>query len=209
MHIFAALTHLKQICNHPASYLKVPENYTQHLSGKWNLFKELLSEALASEQKVVVFTQYLAMLDIMKSYLDALEIGYAMIRGDTRDRQEQMKRFQKDDDCRVFLGSLQAVGLGVDLTAASVVIHYDRWWNPARENQATDRVHRIGQKRGVQVFKLVTVGTIEERIDAIIRRKGKLADEILACDDENLVKALTREELMELLQYVTKEEPED
>ncbi|MCT6647082.1 SWF/SNF helicase family protein, partial [Enterococcus faecalis] len=86
-------------------------------------------------------------------------IGFCGIRGSTRDRKAQLERFRDDPKCEVFVASLQAVGVGVDLVSASVVIHYDIWWNPARENQATDRVHRFGQNRGVQVFKLVTKGT--------------------------------------------------
>jgi superfamily II DNA or RNA helicase len=202
IHIFAALTHLKQICNHPAVFQKDVENYQNYASGKWNLFKELLNEALDSEQKVVVFSQYLSMLDIMERYLSERGIGFASVRGSTRDRREQLKRFNTDPKCTVFLGSLQAVGVGVDLTAASVVIHYDRWWNPAKENQATDRVHRIGQTRGVQVFKLVTMGTVEERIDALIAQKGKLAEDILGQDDEHLLKKLSRDQLMDLFSYV-------
>ena len=97
-------------------------------------------------------------------------------------------------------GSLQAAGLGIDLTAASVVIHYDRWWNQSRENQATDRVHRIGQKRGVQVFKLVTKGTIEEHIDALIAKKGRLMEEIVGVDDQEVIKTLDRHEIIALLQ---------
>ena len=111
-----------------------------------------------------------------------------------------MQRFQKDPQCKVFLGSLQAAGLGIDLTAATVVIHYDRWWNAARENQATDRVHRIGQKRGVQVCKLITIGTIEERIDRMIERKSQLLEDVIAYDDHQVVKKLSRSELLELIQ---------
>ena len=199
LHVFALLTQLKQICDHPAVYLKDVENYQKYDSGKWDLFRELLLEARHSGQKVVVFTQYLSMLDIMELYLKEEGIEYASIRGSTRDRPEQLKRFNTDPECGVFLGSLQAIGLGVDLTAASVVIHYDRWWNAARENQATDRVHRIGQTRGVQVFKLVTKQTFEERIDELIMQKGKLMEEVVTVDDQNLIKTLSREELMSLL----------
>ncbi len=116
-------------------------------------------------------------------------------------RGEQLKRFNEDPNCVVFVGSLQASGLGVDLTAASVVIHYDRWWNAARENQATDRVHRIGQQRGVQVFKLVTKGTFEERIDQLITAKGQLMEEVVGSDDQHTIKYLNRDEILELLKF--------
>ncbi len=202
IHIFAILTQLKRICNHPAVFLKKPEDFRKHDSGKWELFVEILSEARASGQKVVVFSHYLAMLDIFQDYLKEQGISFASIRGSTANRGEQLKLFNQDPTCEVFLGSLQAVGLGVDLTAASVVIHYDRWWNAARENQATDRVHRIGQTRGVQVFKLVTKGTFEERIDALISAKGQLMEDVIGTDDQDVIKRLDRSELIELLQYV-------
>ncbi len=142
------------------------------------------------------------MLDIIEEYLRETGIGYATIRGATKDRAEQVHRFNHDPDCEVFVASLQAAGLGIDLTAGSVVIHYDRWWNAARENQATDRVHRIGQTRGVQVFKLVTKDTFEEKIDALIEKKGKLMEEVVGVDDHEIVKQFTRDEIIELLQYV-------
>lgn len=199
MHIFSLLSHLKQVCNHPATYLKKPEHYKQYHSGKWDLFVELLSEARESQQKVVVFSQYLYMLDIIEEYLKEHGIGFAVIRGATTNRGEQLQRFKNDPKCEVFVASLQAAGLGVDLTSASVVIHYDRWWNAARENQATDRVHRIGQVRGVQVFKLMTKDSIEEHIDTIITRKGKLMEDVVGVDDHEVIKKFDRKEIMQLL----------
>lgn len=200
LHVFSLLSSLKQICDHPAVYLKRFHEYRHFGSGKWELFKELLREARESQQKVVVFSQYLGMLDIIEHYLQEHHIEYATIRGATHNRQEQLQRFNHEAGCEVFVGSLQAAGLGIDLTAGSVVIHYDRWWNAARENQATDRVHRIGQTRGVQVFKLVTRGTFEERIDAMIARKGKLMEEVVGVDEQSTLKVFSREELMQLLQ---------
>lgn len=202
MHIFALLSHLKQICNHPAAYLKQPEAYKHHHSGKWELFVELLNEARASQQKVVVFSQYLYMLDIIEAYLNEQEIGFAAIRGATTNRGEQLQRFKTDPQCEVFVASLQAAGLGVDLTSASVVIHYDRWWNAARENQATDRVHRIGQVRGVQVFKLMVKDTLEEHIDRLITKKGRLMEDIVGVDDHQIIKKFDRHEIIQLLQMV-------
>ncbi len=202
MHVFALLSRLKRICDHPAVYWNDPANYRNYQSGKWDLFVELLSEARESQQKVVVFSQYLAQLDIFETYLKEHKIQYATIRGATTNRGEEVKRFQEDPRCEVFIASLQAAGLGIDLTAASVVIHYDRWWNAARENQATDRVHRIGQTRGVQVFKLVTRGTFEEKIDAMIKRKGQLMEDVVAADEQHLLKQFDRHELIELLRDV-------
>ena len=205
IHIFAILTHLKQICDHPAVYYKDPDNYESYESGKWDLFVELFNEACGSKQKVVIFSQYLTMLDIFENYFKKRGIGYATIRGSTVRRGEQINRFNNDPTCEVFVGSLQAAGLGVDLTAASVVIHYDRWWNAARERQATDRVHRIGQQRGVQVFKLVTKHSFEERIDALILKKERLFEEVIGVDDHNFVKRFNRDELLELLQYIDRD----
>lgn len=202
IHIFALLSHLKQICNHPAAYLKRPADYKQYQSGKWELFTELLEEARESRQKVVVFSHYLSMLDIIEDYLKEHGIGFATIRGATANRGEQLQRFHNDPQCEVFVASLQAAGLGIDLTAASVVIHYDRWWNAARENQATDRVHRIGQTRGVQVFKLMTKGTLEEHIDFLISKKGRLMEEVISVDDHQTLKKFDRQEIIGLLQSI-------
>lgn len=202
IHVFAILSHLKQVCDHPAVYLQEPKGYKKYHSGKWSLFVELLHEARDSGQKVVVFSQYLAQLDIFQEYLKEHNIGFAEIRGATTNRGEEVRRFQTDPTCEVFLASLQAAGLGIDLTAASVVIHYDRWWNAARENQATDRVHRIGQQRGVQVFKLVTKGTFEERINQMIVNKGELMEDVIGTDDHQLLKQLNRDQILDLLRDV-------
>ncbi|MDF1593528.1 MAG: DEAD/DEAH box helicase [Desulfobacterales bacterium] len=199
LHIFALLGLLKQICNHPATVKGALEDYSRYKSGKWELFTELLSESLDSGQKVVVYSQYLGMLDIMESYLTERKVGFAKLTGTSRNRGNIIDRFNTDADCRVFLGSLKAGGTGIDLVAASVVIHYDRWWNAAREDQATDRVHRIGQRRGVQVFKLVTLGTLEEKIAAIIEKKRNLMNGVVKEDAPGLLKSFTREQLLDML----------
>jgi superfamily II DNA or RNA helicase len=199
MHIFALITLLKQICNHPATVEGNPENYDQFQSGKWELFKELLDESLDSGQKVVVYSQYLDMIRIVEKHLKQNKVNFATLTGASRHRGKIVSRFNKDPACRVFVGSLKAGGTGIDLVAASVVIHYDRWWNAAREDQATDRVHRIGQKRGVQVFKLVTEGTLEEKISAIIEKKKNLMDGVVKEDDPGLLKTFSRKQLIELL----------
>lgn len=200
LHIFALLTSLKRICDHPSLIHKNPKEYKKHHSGKWELFVELIKEARESKQKVVVFSQYLEMLDIIEAHLKEEKIGFAGIRGSTRNRAEQVAAFANNPECEVFVASLQAAGVGIDLVAASIVIHYDRWWNPAKENQATDRVHRIGQNRGVQVFKLVTKNTIEESIHQIIERKKGLLEGVIGYDDQEQVKNFTREELIELFE---------
>ena len=202
IHIFAVLNLLKQICDHPALALGKLGSWEEHESRKWDLFKELLDESLGSGQKVVVFTQYLGMIHIMQQYLKSLGVEYATLTGSTRKRGEVVDRFNEDPDCRVFLGSLRAGGTGIDLVAGSVVIHYDRWWNAAKEDQATDRVYRIGQKRAVQVFKLVTENTLEERIAAMIDRKRQLLGDVVQADHPRLGKIFSPEELLELLQQI-------
>ncbi|MFO7862088.1 MAG: DEAD/DEAH box helicase [Desulfosalsimonas sp.] len=205
IHIFALLSLLKQICNHPASVDRgsVPKNFKTDQaamdSGKWELFVELLDACLQNGQKVVVFSQFLPMIRMIIAHLQSIGVESAGITGQTRARGRQIDRFNNDPECRVFVGSLRAGGSGIDLTGGSVVIHYDRWWNAAKEDQATDRVHRIGQNRGVQVFKLVTEGTLEEKISAIIDRKKNLMADVIAEDDPGLLKTFSRDELMDLI----------
>ncbi|MEJ2716561.1 MAG: DEAD/DEAH box helicase [Deltaproteobacteria bacterium] len=201
MHVFAVLNYLKQICDHPALMEGETEDYRKYASGKWDLFVELLEESLRSGQKVVVFSQYVKMLSLIEAFLKDEGIAFATIKGHTRKRAEAVKRFNEEPDCMVFTASLRASGLGIDLTGGSVVIHYDRWWNSAREEQATDRVHRIGQRRGVQVFKLITENTLEEKIDTIISEKRQLMDAIVMEDDKSLLKHFSREDLVDLISF--------
>lgn len=205
--ILALLIRLKQACDHPKLMewtsvgLKNSKNVDASESGKWEAFAELLNEALGSNLKVVVFTQYLGMIDLVASYLREQGIGYTELRGDTIDRGDRILRFADDANCKVFLCSLLAGSLGIDLTPASVCIHLDRWWNPARENQATDRLHRIGQTRGVQVFKLQIPGTIEDRIESIIQSKVNLSTVLIEESPKGL-KSFSRKELLELLKPI-------
>jgi superfamily II DNA or RNA helicase len=201
IHIFALLTLLKQICCHPALVAGDPEHHEDYESAKWELAKELLRESLESGHKVVVYSQFLGMLRIFERHLAALGIGHTKLTGQTRDRGAVIARFQEDPSCRVFLASLTAGGVGIDLVAASVVMHYDRWWNAAREDQATDRVHRIGQTRGVHVLKLITEGTLEEKIAAIIARKRQLMESVVHEDDQGTLEVLDREELAALMSF--------
>ncbi len=199
LHIFSILNYLKQICNHPALFYRTPEEYRNHTSGKWNACVEIIEEAVASDQKLVIFSQYLHMLDIFQLYLKDRGIGFAEIRGQTANRQGALERFHQDPDCKVFLGSLHAAGVGIDLTPASIVILYDRWWNAAKELQAIDRVHRIGQRWPVQVFKFLVPSTIEEKIDLMIHQKAQLLHDIVLPDDQRAIKTLSREDLIQLL----------
>ncbi len=196
VHIFALLTRLKQVCDHPSL---VPDGAPPAAaSGKLVVLDELLEEALGTEQQVVVFSQYVEMIRLLERHLKRSGIEHLTLIGSTRDRGRVVRRFNGGQHERVLLASLLAGGVGIDLTGASVVIHYDRWWNPAKENQATDRVHRIGQRRFVQVFKLVTRETIEERIAAIIEHKMQLMDEVVA-PTEDVLHSLDRKDLAAIL----------
>ncbi|NRA67039.1 MAG: DEAD/DEAH box helicase [Pseudobacteriovorax sp.] len=198
LHVFATLTLLKQICNHPILVEK-KGHYSDYKSGKFELLKEILEEALGSNHKVVIYSQYVEMINIISQYLNDIDVEHVTLTGSTRNRGKVISRFQNEDSCKVFVGSLLAGGVGIDLTSASVVVHYDRWWNASKENQATDRVYRIGQNKNVQVMKLVNRGTLEEKIDALISTKKELFEKFLDKDEE-LFKSLTRNQLIELLQ---------
>ncbi len=199
LNVLTLITRLKQICNHPCLVEKEtdPDKYR---SGKWDLFVELLSESLESGFKVVVFSQYTGMLDIIEHYLKREGVGYANLRGSMSiaKREQMIEKFSGEKDCMVFCSSLLAGGTGIDLLAAQVVIHYDRWWNPAKEEQATARVHRMGQKNVVQLFRLITIGTLEEKIHNIITRKQALASSVINEDEAGIIKQLDHRQLVEL-----------
>ena len=194
--IVKLLTALKQICNHPAQYLKEPGGR----SGKLELLDELLETILAEGGAVLVFTQYVAMARLLEKHLADRGIGTQLLHGGTpvARREELVARFQ-DGAVPVFLLSLKAAGTGLNLTRADHVVHFDRWWNPAVEDQATDRAYRIGQTRPVQVHRLVTEGTVEERIAVMLREKRALADAVLAGGEAALTE-LSDTELAELVE---------
>jgi superfamily II DNA or RNA helicase len=204
MELLAIINYLKQVCNHPC-LIKKCTDVTRYQSGKWDLFTELLDECLDANLKIVVFSHYTSMLDLIEGYLDKRGISHCGLRGEMglNLRQRMIKKFNHDESCKVFTASLLTGGIGVDLTAAQAVIHYDRWWNAAREDQATARVHRMGQKHVVQVFKLITVGTLEEKIHRLITRKKDLAGQIIREDDAVILKRLSREDLLDLLNMTT------
>jgi superfamily II DNA or RNA helicase len=196
IHIFALLTRLKQVCDHPVLVEEVLASSAD--SGKIEVLDQILDEALEGEHNVVIFSQYVTMIDYLSKHLKKRKVSHLVLTGSTRDRGRIVRRFNSEQHERVLLASLLAGGVGIDLTGASVVIHYDRWWNPAKENQATDRVHRIGQKRFVQVFKLVTRDTVEERIDELIRSKLELMDRVVA-PTEDVLRSFDRRDLAALL----------
>ena len=201
-HILTAITRLKQICDH-VCLLEECRDWERYGSGKWTEFTRLLDQCMESDLKVVVFSQFTTMLDIIENWLDSRSIDYISIRGKVaaRERAARIKRFNTETGCRVCCASLLAGGTGIDLTGAQVVIHYDRWWNPAKEEQATARVHRMGQRHPVQVYKLVTVGTLEEKIHHLIEKKKNLARELIVEDEGSLLKNISREELAGLFQF--------
>ncbi len=180
--ILALLTHLKQICNHPSQFLKAQGPYKAR-SGKLDRLTEMLEEVIESGDKAIVFTQFKEMGDRLQIHLqDVLGFEPPFLHGGTsrHERDELVRTFQEDPTAPpVFLLSLKAGGVGLNLTAATHVFHFDRWWNPAVEDQATDRTYRIGQTRNVQVHKLVTMGTLEEKIDAMLESKRDLADRVV------------------------------
>jgi superfamily II DNA or RNA helicase len=202
LHIFALLTRLKQICDHPA----LVDDTIRSTSGKTEVFDEVLDEALEAGRHIVVFSQYVQMINLLSDHLTAKGVNHLRLTGETSHRGRLVRRFNSGQHERVLLASLLAGGVGIDLTGASVVIHYDRWWNPAKENQATDRVHRMGQKGFVQVFKLVTRNTIEERIHDLIQHKVSLFEDVVA-PTEAVVRGLDRRELAALLGYELPEAP--
>lgn len=160
---------------------------------------ELLQTLIEGKHKTVIFSQYTRMLQIMREDFEKQGIRFSYLDGSSKNRLEIVKEFNEDEKIPVFLVSLKAGGTGLNLVGADTVIHYDMWWNPAVENQATDRVHRIGQKESVSVYKLVTLGTIEEKIVEMQNRKKGIVKKIVSCDDEAITK-LTWEDVLELLQ---------
>ncbi|MGW4438850.1 DEAD/DEAH box helicase [Streptomyces sp. NPDC004596] len=174
------LTGLKQICNHPAQFLKEEDPELAGRSGKLELLDELLDTILAEGSGVLVFTQYVRMAGLLERHLKARGVPSQLLHGGTpvAERETLVRRFQ-DGAVPVFLLSLKAAGTGLNLTRAEHVVHYDRWWNPAVEAQATDRAYRIGQTRPVQVHRLIAEGTVEDRIAEMLGRKRALADAVL------------------------------
>lgn len=138
----------------------------------------MLTDLLAEDRRILIFSQFTSMLSLIAEELQKARIPYASLTGSTRDRTEPVRRFQQGE-VPVFLISLKAGGVGLNLTAADTVIHYDPWWNPAAENQATDRAYRLGQDKPVFVYKLIAAGSIEEKIVALQEQKAELAGSIL------------------------------
>jgi superfamily II DNA or RNA helicase len=194
--VLALLMFTKQICNHPAQYLGETGPLPRR-SGKLARVTEMLEEAVAAGDKALVFTQFREMGDKLAAHLEAsLGCEVLFLHGGTpkQARDEMVRRFQEDPrGPRVFVLSVKAGGTGLNLTAANHVFHYDRWWNPAVEDQATDRAYRIGQRRAVQVRKLVCAGTVEEKIDRLLEQKRELASKVVGTGEQWITELGTRE----------------
>jgi SNF2 family DNA or RNA helicase len=192
--LLRGLTQLRQIANHPKL---VREDYTGE-SGKLEDITYMLRETISENHKVLVFSQFVRHLSIVREFLDRENIPYAYLDGATRDRQAQVEKFQTDDTCKVFLISLKAGGVGLNLTKAEYVFLLDPWWNPAVEAQAIDRAHRIGQENKVIIYKFISRGSVEEKIMALQDRKLALAGELIN-NEESFMKSLDNDDIRALL----------
>ena len=208
--VLASLTRIKQICNHPAHYLGDDSPVVikgKHRSGKVKELMRIVDAATESGERLLIFTQYKAFGDILQPYLSG-QLGHEipfLHGGVTKNKRDQMvEDFQADDGPQAMILSLKAGGTGLNLTAASIVVHMDRWWNPAVENQATDRAFRIGQRRNVQVYKMITAGTLEESIQDILDGKTQLAGAVVG-EGEGWLTELEPDQLAELMSYRGKE----
>jgi SNF2 family DNA or RNA helicase len=193
--VLATMLRLKQVCNHPAHYLGDGSTLAGR-SGKLERTVEILEEVRQSGERALVFSQYAEMGAMLRSHLAqrlSCQVGFLHGGLPRRQRDALVERFQESDDLPVMVLSLKAGGTGLNLTAANHVVHFDRWWNPAVENQATDRAFRIGQRRDVQVRKLVCVGTLEDRIDQMIEAKRELAERVVGSGEAWLTELSTDE----------------
>jgi SNF2 family DNA or RNA helicase len=195
MKILALLMRLRQICCHPKLFI---DNYDGG-SGKLNQCMEIIKDAVQGNHKILLFSGYTSMFDIIEKELEKEDIKYFKLTGQTKvsERIELVDEFNENNDIKVFLISLKAGGTGLNLIGADMVIHYDPWWNISAENQATDRTYRIGQKRNVQVYKLITKNSIEEKIYELQQKKAKLVDNMLSTN-ETFISKLSKDEIMDL-----------
>ena len=196
--VLSALLKLRQICNHPLLIDKTLNE--EEISAKFDQFNEILREIIESDEKVLIFSQFTSMLDIMETEIKNKKIRYLRLDGQTQNRQELVDKFNEEEDIKVFFISLKAGGIGLNLTSANNVIIYDPWWNPQAENQAIDRTHRIGQKKSVNVYKFITKNSIEEKILKLQERKGDLFENIVNLEENGFMKKLDWEDLMELFE---------
>ncbi|MGB4440402.1 MAG: C-terminal helicase domain-containing protein, partial [Sedimentibacter sp.] len=198
--VLSSIMKFKQICNHPDQYLG-REEYKAEQSGKFDKLREICETIYEKREKVLVFTQFKEMTEPISDFLSGIffKEGFVLHGGTpVKKRNEMVNEFNSEQYIPYMVLSLKAGGVGLNLTAANHVIHFDRWWNPAVENQATDRAFRIGQTKNVMVHKFVTKGTIEEKIDAMIEQKQKLSKDILTSAGEQWITEYNNEELMKI-----------
>ena len=197
MQILAALTRLRQICCHPSLFI---EGYKDG-SSKLDQCIEIIQDAITGGHKILLFSGYTSMFEIIEKELKKRNIVYFKLTGSTKvdDRIKLVDEFNENPEIKVFLISLKAGGTGLNLTGADMVIHYDPWWNVSTENQATDRAYRIGQKNNVQVYKLITKNSIEEKIYELQEKKAKLADNMLDTKT-TFINRFSKEEIMKLFE---------
>ncbi len=198
--VLAGIMKFKQICNHPDQYLGQSTFDYEH-SGKFEKLAEICETIREKRERVLVFTQFKEMTEPLVKYLETLfgRKGLVLHGGtQVKKRGELVEKFNGDEYVPFMVLSIKAGGVGLNLTAANHVIHFDRWWNPAVENQATDRAFRIGQQKNVMVHKFITTGTIEEKIDAMLDKKQKLADDIIVANGENWITEMSNDELLKL-----------
>ena len=199
--VLTTLMQLKQICNHASQFLR-QDDYEVKDSGKFQRLQQICQPIIERQERVLIFTQFQSMTEPLAEFLSGVfgRTGLVLHGGvAVKKRKQLVAEFQADDGPPFFVISVKAGGTGLNLTAASHVVHFDRWWNPAVENQATDRAFRIGQKRNVLVHKLVCRGTVEERIDQMIRDKQELADEILSGGAETQLTEMSDAELLDFV----------
>ncbi|MFO7659807.1 MAG: DEAD/DEAH box helicase, partial [Candidatus Cloacimonadaceae bacterium] len=199
IHVLSALTKLRQVCNHPA-LVNSDMKTDAEISAKTEQLMELVEEALESGHKILVFSQFVEMLKLIRPYFEEREISFEYMDGKTKDRQKLVDRFNTDPKVKVFLISLKTGGMGLNLTSADTVILVDPWWNPMIENQAIDRTHRIGQTRKVQVFRLITKGTVEEKIISLQQNKLELFQNVID-EGQSAIKLMDEKTLRDLFLY--------
>jgi non-specific serine/threonine protein kinase len=201
--ILGSIMKFKQLCNHSDHYLGSGD-YNENDSGKFKRLKEICETILEKRERLLVFTQFKEITKPIKDYLTSIFNKEGLIlTGSTaiKKRKELIDDFQGHDYVPFIVLSLKAGGTGLNLTAANHVIHFDRWWNPAVENQATDRVFRIGQKKNVIVHKFITKGTIEEKIDDMLEEKKKLSSEIIQSTGENWITEMNNDDLLKMFTF--------
>ena len=195
MRVLEGLTKLRQVACHPG--LIDRDFYDE--AGKFEALKLMIEEIIAENHKVLVFSQFVKMLHIIRDYLEEQAIEFTYLDGSTKNREEVVDKFQNDEDIRIFLISLKAGGVGINLTAADYVIHYDPWWNPAVEMQATDRAHRIGQDKKVFAYKLITKDSVEEKILKLQEQKKALVKNLITTEG-GIFKSLGKEDIIGLFE---------